>query len=312
MGTETARHLEFTDEVRNALDEGRPVLALESTIITHGMPWPKNFETAQQAEDAAREEGATPATVAVIDGRLRVGLESEDLERIARMGPSAAKCSRRDLPFQVAGGGSAGTTVAATMIIAALAGIRVFATGGIGGVHRGGERNLDISADLQELTRAPVAVVCAGPKSILDIGLTMEHLETHGVTVVGYQVEELPAFYSRQSGFSVDYRVDSPEELARALAAQWALGLAGGMVIANPIPEQYALPYDQVEEAVHQAEQDALEHNITGQALTPFLLHRLEDLTEGASLQANIALIMNNVRLGARLARALCELEADE
>lgn len=306
--TDAKNHLEISDEVRSGMKKGLPVVALESTIITHGMPWPKNLETARQAEEVAREEGTLPATIAVIDGRLRVGLEAGELEHLARLGPDAAKCSRRDLPFQVASGGTAGTTVAATMIIAALAGIRVFTTGGIGGVHRGGERNMDISADLQELTKTPVAVVCAGPKSILDVGLTVEYLETFGVPVVGYQVEELPAFFTRRSGLSVDYRVDSVEELAETLAAKWALGLGGGMVIANPIQEEFAMSYEQVEEAVGQAEQDALDQNITGQALTPFLLHRLEDLTKGASGQANVQLILNNARLGAELARALCDL----
>jgi pseudouridine-5'-phosphate glycosidase len=309
--TGTRDFLVCSDEVGSALDEGQPVLALETTLVTHGMPWPRNFETARQAEAAAREQGATPATIAVLDGRLRVGLNAEELERLAQLGPGAAKCSRRDLPFEVARGRSAGTTVAATMIIAALAGIRVFATGGIGGVHRGAERNMDISADLQELTKTPVAVVCAGPKSILDIGLTVEYLETFGVPVVGYRVDELPAFYSRQSGLTVDYRVDSVEELAGALSTKWALDLHGGMVIANPIPEEFALPFDQVEEAIRRAEQDALKQNITGQTLTPFLLRRLEDLTGGASVRANVELILNNARLGARLAGALCALDAE-
>lgn len=309
--TDAARYLEFNERVRRAMDEGRPVLALESTIITHGMPWPRNLETARQAEAVARENGASPATIAVIDGRLRVGLDEDELEGLARLGPVAAKCSRRDLPFVLARKGSAGTTVASTMIIAALAGIRVFATGGIGGVHRGGERNLDISADLQELTRTPVAVVCAGPKSILDIGLTVEYLETFGVPIIGYGVDELPAFYSRKSGLSVDYRVDDVAELAAALEIKWSMGLEGGVVIANPIPEEFALDYAMIEEAIGQAQDDAVRLNITGQALTPYLLYRLKDLTGGASVRANVELILNNVRLGAQLVAALGPLIHD-
>ena len=282
-----------------------PVLALESTIITHGMPFPKNLETALEVQAAVRENGVTPATIAVIGGKLKVGLEDTEIEALARQGSSVSKCSRRDIPFLLNSNESGATTVAATMIIAEMAGIRVFATGGIGGVHRGAEDNMDISADLQELAKTSVAVVCAGPKAILDIGLTLEYLETHGVPVVGYQTDELPAFYSRSSGFDVDYRLDSPGEIATALRTKWSLGLAGGVVIANPIPAEAALDPSSVEQFIAQAISEAEQHEISGKELTPYLLGRVEDLSGGDSLNANIALILNNARLGAQIATAL-------
>lgn len=291
--------------VAEALEQGRAVLALESTIITHGMPWPRNLETALAVEAAVREAGATPATVAVMDGALRVGLAEPELESLARLGPEAAKASRRDLPFLLQNGTTGATTVAATMIIAEMAGIRVFATGGIGGVHRGAELSFDISADLQELARTSVAVVCAGPKAILDIGLTLEYLETHGVPVVGFGTDELPAFYSRGSGFRVDYRLDSAAEVAEALLTKWELGLAGGVVVANPIPQAHALDADTVAEWITAAMEAAEREGVTGKAVTPFLLAKIEELSGGASLEANIQLMLNNARVGAEIAVAL-------
>ena len=303
--TDPGDYLDISKVVRQALDEGRPVLALESTIITHGMPFPRNLETARLAEQAATDAGATPATIAIMDGRFKVGLTREELETLARMGRQAVKCSRRDISFLVAQGATGATTVAATMIIAAMAGIRVLATGGIGGVHRGAEHSMDVSADLQELARTNMAVVCAGPKSILDIGLTLEYLETHGVPVVGFQTNELPAFYTRKSGFKVDYRLDSPEDIAAVLNTKWSLGLDGGMVIANPIPEEHGLDCEAIERVIAQAIGEAKEQNISGKDLTPFLLHRVEELTGGDSLTANVQLMLNNARLGAQIAVAL-------
>lgn len=300
-----AELLKTSEYVHEALHSGQPVLALESTIITHGLPFPHNLETARAAEQAVRDAGVTPATIAVIDGHLKVGLSGYELERMAELGNQAAKCSRRDLPFMVEARGTAGTTVAATMIIARLAGIQVFATGGIGGVHQGGAQTMDISADLQELARTNVAVVCAGPKSILDIGLTREYLETHGVPIIGYQTEQLPAFYARKSGFEVDYRMDSVDEIARLLHTKWTLGLQGGVVIANPIPKEAALNRKTVVQINETAIREALDQGISGKALTPFLLSRVEELTEGKSLLANRALMINNARLGAELAIAL-------
>lgn len=294
--------IRFGEEAGRALREGRPVLALESTIITHGMPHPRNLETALAVQQAVREAGAAPATVAILNGRLRVGLDDEGLESLALAGQGAVKCSRRDIPFVLASGEMGATTVAATMIIAAMAGIRVFATGGIGGVHRGAGENFDISADLQELARTSVAVVCAGPKSILDIGLTLEYLETFGVPVVGYRCDELPSFFSRESGFRVNFRLDSPEEIADALETKWSLGLEGGVVIANPVPEDHALPLADVESLINRAGEEAAARGITGKNLTPYLLQRIEGLSGGASLEANIQLMLNNARLGAEIA----------
>jgi pseudouridine-5'-phosphate glycosidase len=300
--------LDLQPEVAAALAAGRPVVALESTIISHGMPWPQNVETAQAVEADVRAHGAVPATIAVLDGRLKAGLSVAEIKRLARSGPQMAKLSRRDMGRVVAQGGSGATTVAATMIVAALAGIRVFATGGIGGVHRGAETTFDISADLQELARTPVAVVCAGVKSILDIGLTLEYLETHGVPVIGFGTDRLPAFYCRDSGFSVDLRLDDPAEIARVMQANWALGLNGGLVIANPIPEAHALTRDRVDAAIAQALDEARIPGITGKAATPFLLSRVSALTGGNSLAANIQLVLNNARLGAAIAVAFAAL----
>ena len=298
-------YLKISPAVQKALDEGRPVLALESTIISHGMPYPQHLETARLCEAEARKHGVEPATVAIIHGKLCAGLTDEELEYLAKAGPKVAKASRRDLPILAARGADGATTVAATMIVAAMAGIRVFATGGIGGVHRGAEVTMDISADLEELARTPVAVVCAGAKSILDLGLTLEYLETKGVPVLGYRTETLPAFYTDESDFKVDYRMDSPEEIAAAVTAQRDMGYPGGMLITNPIPHQYAMPKDVIDAAINQALAEAKEQGVKGKATTPFLLARVCELTGGESLKSNIKLVLNNVALGAQIAAAM-------
>jgi len=300
--------LDIQPEVAAALAEGRPVVALESTIISHGMPWPRNAETALRVEAEVRAHGAVPATIAVVDGRLKAGLSVEQIEQLGRAGHAVAKASRRDLPVLVAQGRSGATTVASTMVIAALAGIRVFATGGIGGVHRGAAQTFDISADLQELARTPVAVVCAGAKSILDLGLTLEYLETQGVPVLGYRTDRLPAFYTRDSGFAVDARLDEAVDIARVMHAKWAMGLAGGLVIANPIPAEHALPRERIDAPIAQALREAEAQGITGKAVTPFLLARVTELTGGDSLASNIELVLDNARLGAAVASAYAEL----
>jgi pseudouridine-5'-phosphate glycosidase len=294
--------LDLSPDVADAISRGAPVVALESTIISHGMPYPQNVQTALRVQAEVRAGGATAATIAVIDGRLKAGLSPEQIERLGAGGAAMAKLSRRDLPFAVAGNRSGATTVAATMLVAALAGIRVFATGGIGGVHRGAAQSLDISADLQELARTPVAVVCAGVKSILDLGLTLEYLETHGVPVVGYQCDKLPAFFARTSAFDVACRLDTAGEIARAMLAQWQLGMDSGMVVANPIPEAFALPPQVIDQAIEQALRESGERAIKGQALTPFLLEQVNALTGGDSLAANIELVLNNARLAAAIA----------
>jgi pseudouridine-5'-phosphate glycosidase len=302
--------LDVSDEVASALREGRAVVALESTIIAHGMPWPRNAGTAHALESTVRNAGAVPATIAVIDGRLKAGLATDEIDRLARGGAAIAKVSRRDLPVMLARGATGATTVAGTMIVAALAGIRVFATGGIGGVHRGAATTFDVSADLQELARTPVAVVCAGAKSILDLGLTLEYLETHGVPVLGYRTNRLPAFYSRDSGFALDARCDTPGDIARVMHAKWQLGLEGGLVIANPIPEAHEVPRQRIERVTAQALADAQEQGITGKAVTPFLLARVNALTGGESLEANVALVTDNARLAAAVAAAYAQLAA--
>ncbi len=301
-------HLDLAPEVAKAQEDNRPVVALESTIISHGMPYPQNVETARRVEDIVREHGATPATVAVIGGRLRAGLSSDEIDYLGRRGHEVTKVSRRDLPVVVERGLDGATTVATTMIVAALAGIDVFATGGIGGVHRGAETTMDISADLEELAQTPVMVVCAGAKSILDLGLTLEYLETKGVPVLGYGTEELPAFYTRQSGFAVDYRVDSPAELAAILKTQRELAYPGGILVANPIPERYSMDKQAIDAAIAQALAEADERQIHGKETTPFLLARIAEITGNDSLDSNIQLVFNNVALGAQIASALCEL----
>jgi pseudouridine-5'-phosphate glycosidase len=304
------KHLDIAPDVRLALERGQPVVALESTIISHGMPYPQNVATALRVEAEVRDSGALPATIAVMDGRLTAGLSAAQIEALGRAGPAVAKVSRRDLPFVVSAGQTGATTVAATMIIAAMAGIRVFATGGIGGVHRGAAQTFDISADLQELARTPVAVVCAGAKSILDLGLTLEYLETHGVPVVGYRTAQLPAFFTQDSGFAVDYRLDAASDIARLLQIKWAMGLGGGVVIANPIPAAHAMPRAVIDAAIAQALSDAQAQGISGKQTTPFLLERVNALTGGNSLAANIELVLNNARLASAVAVALAALES--
>ena len=296
--------LAFAPEVAAARAAGRPVVALESTIISHGMPYPQNVQTAREVEQIIRDGGAVPATIAVLDGRIRIGLSEAELELLGRS-PEALKVSRRDLPYVLASGKVGATTVAATMICAALAGIQVFVTGGIGGVHRGAETSFDISADLQELARTPVAVVCAGAKSILDIGLTLEYLETHGVPVISIGQDNFAAFYMPDSGFRADFRLDDPAEQARFLRTKWALGLAGGVVVSNPVPAEAAMPRAEIDAITEQALAEAASQGIAGKAVTPYLLARIKALTEGRSLATNIALVKHNARAGAQLARAL-------
>ena len=299
-------YLDISPEVSAALAQGKPVVALESTIISHGMPYPKNVETALRVEQTIRDNGAVPATIAVIGGRLKAGLSRGEIEHLGKAGRAVAKASRRDLPALVARGADGATTVTTTMIIAHMAGIRIFATGGIGGVHRGAETTMDISADLEELAQTPVMVVCAGAKSILDLGLTLEYLETKGVPVIGYGTDELPAFYTRQSGLKVDYRADSPEELAAMFRAQRALEFRGGMLVTNPIPEQYAMPKAVIDAAIEQALKECAEQGVHGKETTPFLLARVVELTGGESLESNIRLVLNNAALAAKTAAALC------
>lgn len=298
-------YLDIKPEVADALANGLPVVALESTIISHGMPWPDNATTAKEVEQIIRDAGAVPATIAIINGRLKAGLTSDEIDTLAKAGQSVAKCSRRDLPYVVARGEHGATTVAATMIIADMAGIRVFATGGIGGVHRGAQQSFDISADLQELAHTSVAVICAGAKSILDLGLTREYLETQGVPVLGYQTDSLPAFYTRTSEHSVDYRLDSDTDIAAFLKAKWGMKLNGGVVIANPIPEAYAMDPAKIQQAIEQALSESVEQGISGKDSTPFLLARVAELTGGDSLASNIQLVFNNARLAAGIAREL-------
>lgn len=297
----------LSEEVASALKNNIPVVALESTIISHGMPYPENVRVALECEKIVRENGAVPATCAVIGGKLCAGLTKEQIEYLGKTGQGITKASRRDLPALVASGKDGATTVAATMIIASLAGIRIFATGGIGGVHRGAETTMDISADLEELGHTKVAVVCAGAKSILDLGLTLEYLETKGVTVIGYQTDELPAFYTRKSGFSVDYRMDTPKEIADTLIAHDALGFNGGTLIVNPIPEEYSMDKEYIDRVIEEAIKEADENGIKGKKLTPFLLAKIKDITGGESLNSNVALVYNNVRLASRIASAMRE-----
>ena len=301
------KYLDVNPEVAEALRAGRPVVALESTIISHGMPYPQNVETALAVERIVRENGAVPATIAVLGGRLKAGLTPEEIEYLGRTGTAVTKASRRDLAVLVARGMDGATTVTTTMIIAYLAGIRVFATGGIGGVHRGAETTMDISADLEELAHTPVMVICAGAKSILDLGLTLEYLETHGVPVIGYGTKELPAFYTRHSGFSVDYEIDTPEELARVFRVQNELGFPGGMLVTNPIPEEYSMDGTVIAKAIDDAIAEANALGIRGKETTPFLLAKIKELTGGDSLASNIQLVFNNARLAARTAAALSE-----
>ena len=297
------RYLSMSDEVAGALRDGKPVVALESTIISHGMPYPQNVETAMRVEEMVRSNGAVPATIAVMEGRLCAGLSQPQIELLGKTGQAALKVSRRDLPFAVASGDTIGaTTVAATMIIAELAGIRVFATGGIGGVHRGASESFDISADLQELASTSVAVVCAGAKSILDLALTQEYLETHGVAVIGYQTDCWPAFYVRRSECEVDYRMETTETIANVLHHKWQLGLDGGVVVCVPVPEAYEQNESKINQAISEALTEMDSKDITGKNTTPFLLERIAGITGGSSLDTNIQLVLNNAAVAARIA----------
>lgn len=301
-------YLSISEEVQAALHDHRPVVALESTIISHGMPYPQNVQTALRVEQTIRDNGATPATIAIIGGKLKAGCTKEEIEYLGKKGTEITKASRRDLPVLVAQGRDGATTVTTTMMIAAMAGIRVFATGGIGGVHRGAETTMDISADLEELAHTQVLVVCAGAKSILDLGLTLEYLETKGVPVIGYKTKELPAFYTHKSGFEVDYRLDTAEEIARAFEVKARLGLAGGMLVTNPIEEQYSMPKEMIDDAINAAIEEAKCLGIHGKETTPFLLAKIKELTGGLSLDANIKLVLNNARLAAQIATQLTML----
>jgi pseudouridine-5'-phosphate glycosidase len=298
--------LSYSAEVANARAAGKPVVALESTIISHGMPYPQNVQTAKEVEQIIRDAGAVPATIAIIGGKICIGLSPEQLELLGNS-PDAMKVSRRDLPYVLSTGKLGATTVAATMICAELAGIHVFVTGGIGGVHRGAETSFDISADLQELAQTSVAVVCAGVKSILDIGLTLEYLETHGVPVVSVGQPGFPAFFTRESGFNADFQLDTPAEQAAFINTKWKLGLKGGVVVSAPVPQADAMPKAEIDAITAQALGEAAAGGVTGKKVTPFLLARIKQLTEGRSLATNIALVKNNARVGAELARALLE-----
>ena len=302
------KYLDVSPEVAAAVAAGKPVVALESTIISHGMPYPQNVETALKVEAIIRENGAVPATIAILGGRLKAGLTPEEIEYLGKQGTAVHKASRRDLAVLCARGEDGATTVTTTMIIAHMAGVQIFATGGIGGVHRGAETTMDISADLEELSQTQVMVVCAGAKSILDLGLTLEYLETHGVPVIGYGTEELPAFYTRKSGFAVDYRMDTPAELAAAFKAGLDMGLKGGMLVTNPIPEAYSMDPAVINKAIDEAVAEAKAQGIHGKETTPFLLAKIKDITGGDSLDSNIQLVFNNARLAARTAVELCRL----
>lgn len=299
------QYLVISEEVAQALAASKPVVALESTIISHGMPYPKNVETALAVEQIVRDNGAVPATIAIIEGKITVGISKDQIDYLGQKGLAVAKASRRDLPVLLASKADGATTVATTMIAAEIAGIAVFATGGIGGVHRGAETTMDISADLEELAQTNVMVVCAGAKSILDIGLTLEYLETKGVPVLGYQSKEMPAFYTRKSGFEVDYRLDTPAEIAKAFAVKQDCGLRGGMLVTNAIPEAYSMDYDYITSNINDAVKEADQKGIHGKEVTPFLLDKIQKLTAGKSLESNIQLVFNNAKLGALIAADL-------
>ena len=301
------KYLDIKPEVKEAIESGKPVVALESTIISHGMPYPQNVETAIQVEKIVRENGAVPATIAIIGGRLKAGLTEEEIEYFGKKGQEITKASRRDLAMLCAKGEDGACTVTTTMMIAHMAGIKVFATGGIGGVHRGAETTMDISADLEELAQTPVMVICAGCKSILDIGLTLEYLETHGVPVIGMGTEDMPAFYTSKSGFKVDYKVDSPAELAKFFKTHNELGLRGGVLVGNPIPDEYSMDPDVINPAIDEAIRQCNELGIKGKATTPFLLAKVKELTGGDSLDSNIQLVFNNAKVAALTAAELCK-----
>ena len=302
------KYIKISKEVQNALDNNLPIVALESTIISHGMPYPKNLQTALECEQIVRENGCVPATIAIIKGKLCIGLEKEDLEYLAYTGLKVTKASRRDIPVVVAKGIDGATTVSATMYIASLVGIKVFATGGIGGVHRGAEHSMDISADLDEFAKTSVAVVCAGAKAILDLPKTLEYLETKGVPVLGYQTEILPAFYTRKSNCFVDYKMDTPIEIAKMLKTKWDLGLDGGVLITNPIPEEYSLDEQVMNKAIDEAIESANKEGISGKNITPYLLDKIQKITDGSSLESNIKLVHNNCKLASLICKAYYEI----
>ena len=307
--TDLEKYLTINPEVQRALAAERPVVALESTIISHGMPYPQNVETAKEVEAIVRANGAIPATIAILGGKIKVGCDQEDIEYLGRQGTKVAKVSRRDLPIVLARKQDGATTVATTMIGANLAGIEVLATGGIGGVHRGAETTMDVSADLEELAGTEILVVCAGAKSILNLALTLEYLETKGVPVVGYQTAELPAFYTAKSGYNIDARLDTPQEIAFVWQIKSSCGFKGGMVVANPIPKEYSLDNKYIDDNIEQALKEAEKHGIKGKEVTPFLLAKVEELTEGRSLAANIQIIYNNAKVAALIAK---EIKSDE
>lgn len=298
------KYVEYSDEVKKAMEEGKPVVALESTIISHGMPYPQNIETAKACEEIIRENGAVPATTAIIGGKIKIGLSDEELEFMATS-KDIIKASRRDFAYIVSQGLNGATTVASTIIASRLAGIKIFVTGGLGGVHRHAEVTFDISRDLEELAANDIMIVCAGCKSILDIGLTLEYLETKGVPVFGYQTDYMPAFFTRKSEFKVDYNIKNPKEAAEATKAQWELGLQGGILLTNPIPESDSMDEEKINTAIEKALVEAEEKGIHGKETTPFLLSKVLEVTEGKSLEANIALVKNNARLGAEVAKYL-------
>ena len=303
------KYLDVAPEVAEAVAAGKPVVALESTIISHGMPYPQNVETALAVEQIIRENGAVPATIAIIGGRLKAGLSKDEIEYLGKKGHEVTKASRRDLAVLVSRKADGATTVTTTMIIAHMAGIQVFATGGIGGVHRGAETTMDISADLEELAKTPVLVVCAGAKAILDLGLTLEYLETKGVTVIGYGTKELPAFYTRSSGFGVDYELDTPDEVATAFHVKQVLGQEGGLLVTNPIPEEYSMDPAVINKAIDEAVAECKAKGVHGKETTPFLLAKVKELTSGDSLESNIQLVFNNARVASAIACSLSKLE---
>ena len=298
------KYLQFSQEVQSALSENKPIVALESTIISHGMPYPQNYETAKQVENTVRENGAVPATIAILNGIIKIGLCEDDLQILSNS-KDILKASRRDIPIIVSEKLNAATTVSATMICAALAGLKIFATGGIGGVHRDGNNSFDISADLTELAQTNIAVVSAGVKSILDIGLTLEYLETLGVPVIGYGTDEFPAFYTRQSGFKVNYKLDTPEQIGSMIKTKWELGLSGGVIVANPIPEEFSMDKNKIDNAIEEALKNADKKGIKGKDVTPFLLGEIKNLTGGSSLDSNIKLVLNNAKLAAKISASM-------
>ena len=300
--------IKVAEEVKKALAEGKAVVALESTIISHGMPYPQNVETALRVEEEVKKSGAVPATIAIIDGVPTVGCNREEIEKLGKAGLTVTKVSRRDIPIVIAKGLNGATTVASTMILAEKAGVKIFATGGIGGVHRGAEKTMDISADLDELSKTNVTVVCAGAKSILDLNLTMEYLETKGVAVIGYGTDELPAFFTRESGIKVGYRMDTPKEIAESMKAKEDMGLEGGMLVTNPIPEEYSMDVEVISEAIDKAVKEAEEKGVKGKDITPFLLDKIQKITGGDSLASNIQLVLNNARLASQIAVELSKL----